>query len=206
MKIANQELSKVLGRANECMRRLIEAGLTFEDLQSPIDDPQMRERLVRYWKNPIIALARSTITINRSKGFYLKDWQGNKEWPMKYQDERALLLNEVDLNGVMFETGLPSNGWADVASRILNLKDTGRIFLDAYVFQVLWENQELIPETWKTKIILFAGTTFGKQYEEFFKVPCLVYYDNEWHKNNHSSVDYNNDEKIVIATIADFSN
>lgn len=51
MEIANHDLVKVLSRANECMRRLIEAGLTYEDLQTPIDDPEKRKRIVDFWKS-----------------------------------------------------------------------------------------------------------------------------------------------------------
>jgi hypothetical protein len=47
--IANPEPVKVIGRASECMRRLMEAGVTYDALQTPIDDPAMRERLVNYW-------------------------------------------------------------------------------------------------------------------------------------------------------------
>lgn len=49
--VANQNPtpSQVLGRANECLRRLLEAGLPFDALQKPIDDPKMRERLVGFW-------------------------------------------------------------------------------------------------------------------------------------------------------------
>jgi len=50
-KIANQDLAKVLSRANECLRRLIEAGLSYDDLQIPIDNPDARARLVACWKN-----------------------------------------------------------------------------------------------------------------------------------------------------------
>jgi hypothetical protein len=50
--IANQDLVKALNRANECLRRLIEAGLSYDDLQTPITDPEMRARLVKFWKNP----------------------------------------------------------------------------------------------------------------------------------------------------------
>lgn len=47
--IANPSPKEVIGRASECMRRLLEAGLPFEALQKPIDDPEMRKRLVRFW-------------------------------------------------------------------------------------------------------------------------------------------------------------
>lgn len=49
--IANPNPVQVIGRASECMRRLMEAGLTYEALQAPIDDPEMRGRLVRFWLN-----------------------------------------------------------------------------------------------------------------------------------------------------------
>lgn len=48
--IANPTASKVVGRVSELVRRLEEAGLSFDDLQLPIDDPEMRKRLVRFWK------------------------------------------------------------------------------------------------------------------------------------------------------------
>jgi hypothetical protein len=47
--IANHSPEKVIARTSECMRRLLEAGLTFDALQMPISDPVMRQRLVRYW-------------------------------------------------------------------------------------------------------------------------------------------------------------
>jgi hypothetical protein len=47
--IANPEPVKVISRASECMRRLMEAGVTYDALQTPIDDPEMRQRLVNYW-------------------------------------------------------------------------------------------------------------------------------------------------------------
>jgi hypothetical protein len=47
--IASPTPVKVISRAGECMRMLMEAGLTFDALQAPIDDPDMRKRLVRFW-------------------------------------------------------------------------------------------------------------------------------------------------------------
>jgi len=48
--IANPDPAKVISRASECLRRLMEAGLSYEDLQKPIDNPEMRQRLVRFWQ------------------------------------------------------------------------------------------------------------------------------------------------------------
>ena len=52
--IANPKVmkaSQVLGRFSECYRRLEEAGLTFNDLQYPINDPEFRDRLVEFWRS-----------------------------------------------------------------------------------------------------------------------------------------------------------
>lgn len=50
--IANQVgFSQVFGRGAEVLRRLEEAGLTYDDLQVPIDDLEMRKRLVRFWRS-----------------------------------------------------------------------------------------------------------------------------------------------------------
>ncbi len=54
--IANPEPAKVISHASECMRRLMEAGLSYEDLQTPINDPEMRQRLVQYWKTKAHAI------------------------------------------------------------------------------------------------------------------------------------------------------
>lgn len=220
MQIANHELLKALGRANECMRRLLEAGLTFNDLQVPINDPEMRERLVRYWKNPTIALAHNSIIVNRSTGLgFLTEWmkefhqEHEEKWEVKWQDEKIQQLKEIDLNGVMFESGLPAIGsWADIKERIEYLKKAGRIFPDAHVFKTLWENKSLIPEEWKTlfdseqaRSILFVGTTFGQKDSENFNVLRLSFYENEWHKWKENSMNYSKEVNMLIATIADFS-
>ncbi len=49
--VANQnpDLAKMIARTGECMRRLVEAGVTYEDLQKPIDSPLFRKRLLRLW-------------------------------------------------------------------------------------------------------------------------------------------------------------
>ncbi|MDD4290276.1 MAG: hypothetical protein PHH83_03280 [Patescibacteria group bacterium] len=43
--------SQVSGRLATWHRVMEEAGLTYEDLQTPIDDPEMRKKLVAFWKS-----------------------------------------------------------------------------------------------------------------------------------------------------------
>lgn len=45
----HQTPGQVLQCASRCVRRLLEAGLPLEALQKPIDDPEMRRRLVEFW-------------------------------------------------------------------------------------------------------------------------------------------------------------
>jgi hypothetical protein len=47
----NVSPSQVSGKLATWHRVMEEAGLSYEDLQAPIDDPEMRERLVTAWKN-----------------------------------------------------------------------------------------------------------------------------------------------------------
>lgn len=49
LSIANPEPVKVFSRVSECVRRLMEDGLSYDALQFPIDDSEMRERLINYW-------------------------------------------------------------------------------------------------------------------------------------------------------------
>jgi len=52
--IANLNPAKVIVRASECMRRLMEAGLSYEALQFPIDFPDVRAKIVNSWMKQIV--------------------------------------------------------------------------------------------------------------------------------------------------------
>lgn len=96
-------------------------------------------------------------------------WRGPKDGNglkgKEDQDKRALDLTEVDISKIRLETMLRS-GEASVGGeeRLERLKKAGHIRLDVKIFQILWENQSLIPEEWKEKtdgnttFIFFDGT------------------------------------------------
>ena len=102
--IANPEPAKVIGRASECMRRLMEAGLTFEDLQQPIDDPKMRERLVCFWRsggyNP-------TTTQKRVREIMGRNFFGIKEavrhFGVNPTRQQAVALSEIPFSEATLE-------------------------------------------------------------------------------------------------------
>ncbi len=69
------------------------------------------------------------------------------------QDQRSLALYQLDLSAIRFRTML-KRGETSITGRerLERLKTSGNICLDAKVFQTLWENKNLIPESWKKKM------------------------------------------------------
>lgn len=81
-------------------------------------------------------------------------------WSIIEQDQRSLALTEVDLNMVILKTALRSDERKIKDEEVLRrLKEAGHICLDVKVFQTLWNNQHLIPESWRSKErVYFHGT------------------------------------------------
>lgn len=103
------------------------------------------------------------------------------------QDLRALALTEIDLNAVQFDTCLEEGeGLVSGEEKLLRLKAKSSIRLDAGAFQAIWENREMIPDSWKvdatgnTRYIYFDGTVLrspsGLRY-----VLYLYFEDGEWY-------------------------
>ncbi|MEK7211397.1 MAG: hypothetical protein AAB731_02085 [Patescibacteria group bacterium] len=63
--------------------------------------------------------------------------------------------------------------------KIRRLKADGHIRLDAGIFQALWENKNLIPESWKGKCVCFDGTVL-RDPDGIRFVPCLGWNGGEW--------------------------
>ncbi|MFA5967155.1 MAG: hypothetical protein WC805_01375 [Patescibacteria group bacterium] len=126
------------------------------------------------------------IPIDRTVSFSPAEFIG-KDWKIAEEDERSLALAEVNLDEVCFESML-NKGEISVKgeTKLERLKTAGHIRLDAKIFQTLWENQQLIPESWKEKIdgktryIFFDGTILlhpdGSRH-----VLYLYWYDGEWY-------------------------
>lgn len=58
--LTSGEVAKLLGRVSKADRLLLEAGLDLKDYQRVIDNPEMRDRLVRFWKAGAPAEFRAT--------------------------------------------------------------------------------------------------------------------------------------------------
>ena len=107
------------------------------------------------------------ITINRSKLFSSVVFIG-QSFGIEEEDERALALTEVDLAKVTLWTPHQNDKeiYVHGEERLRRLKSVGHIRLDAMVLLILLENQNLIPENWKSKdisAIYFDGTVLFRR-------------------------------------------
>lgn len=120
-------------------------------------------------------------------------------------DTRSTALTELDLTKVKLVTMLKSGETSITGEeRLKRLKEAGHIRLDAKIFQTLWENKPLIPESWKekingnTKFVSFDGTVLRSSGGD----RCILYlywlgdkwhwlYDwlvNDWYASHPSAV------------------
>ena len=106
----------------------------------------------------LVAEARRIFSVNRAQLFDPVKFLG-PGWSIEEQDKRALALTELDLTQVRLANVLKERETAITGGEKLSrLKKAGYIRLDAKVFQILWENQALIPKSWKGSIVDFDGT------------------------------------------------
>ena len=157
-------------------------------LQKVIDNPRDAGReFTAFLKNGgrVIVGEPKVIPVDRTSAFDPVAFIG-KGWSIVEEDERSLALTEVDLSKVSFETML-ENGESSVVGeeKLKRLKAQGNIRLDAKVFQTLWENQHLIPASWKeltngnTTYVFFDGTVL--QNSDGSRCVLYLYWDDgEW--------------------------
>ena len=102
-------------------------------------------------------------------------------------DTRSTSLTELDLTKVRFVTML-KDGESHITGeeKLRRLKEAGFIRLDAGIFQTLWENQNLIPESWKEKVngstrfIFFDGTVLLRPDGDHRCIFYLYWIDGKW--------------------------
>ncbi len=136
-------------------------------IQEIIKDPtNAGKQFTQFLRNGgrVIVGKPTIIPIDRTIPFNPAEFIG-KGWKIAEEDERSLALAEVNLDDVQFEDMLESGEtFIKGETKLERLKVAGHIRLDAKIFQTLWENQQLIPESWKEKIngntryIFFDGT------------------------------------------------
>lgn len=109
-----------------------------------------------------------------------------KAWTIEEEDKQSLELTNIDVSKIQLTTEfLDGKSYLNGEKKLEWLKKQKLIRLDAKIFQLLWENQNLIPEEWKkdedgnTRYIYFDGTVLrhpdGSRY-----VLCLYFRGGEW--------------------------
>jgi hypothetical protein len=164
------EFLKALGTMFEIWKALTEEVLsrqgTDEDIRRIGTDLALRAHLAQ-----IIVERRhmsNILSIDRTKPFNPAEFIG-EGLEIAEEDERSLILSEVNLSSIRFEHTLKQGEtWVEGEEKLQRLKDAGYVRLDAKIFQTLWENQHLIPEAWKDEtnghmtFIFFDGTVLRR--------------------------------------------
>jgi hypothetical protein len=128
---------------------------------------------------------RSTIIrIDRAELFDPVQFIHHKGLEIEEQDERSIMLEEIDASAIVLESMLQGNTVISGNEHLKRLKQTGYIRLDARIFQTFWENQHAIPEHWKGTVdyanhIFFDGTILRNQNGRY--VICMYWAeDKKW--------------------------
>ncbi len=158
-------------------------------LQTVIDSPQESgQQFTAFLKNGgrVVVGEPKIVSIDRSAAFGPVAFIG-AGWSVVEQDERSLTLTEIDPTKVQFKVTLKNSESSVVGEeKLKRLIASGEIRLDAKILQTLWENQYLIPESWKqltngnTTFIYFDGTVLQDSSGDRY-VLCLYWNAGRWH-------------------------
>ena len=181
------------GQVHQLVDRMEAEGFTTEHITKLGQMSNLRDiRFVLDGQAKIVSIATTVakpkiITINRNR-FNPAEFIG-AGWSIitDETDTRSTALTELDLTKVQQVTMLKSGeNVINGEEKLKRLKKSGNIRLDADIFLTLWQNQLLIPESWKEKIngntryIFFDGTVLRHSYGDRY-VLCLCWGDGKWH-------------------------
>lgn len=99
-----------------------------------------------------------TIFIGKGWKFWRGPADGNGLEGDLEQDEKSLALTEVNMDQVLLDTQLKSGeSYTTGEERLKRLILADSIRLNLRIFKMLWQNQSMIPESWKGKAVFFDG-------------------------------------------------
>lgn len=182
--------------------------LDSDTIQKIINDPrQAGQQFTAFLRNggKVIVGEPKVVAINRNR-FNPKKFIGDG-WSILNDetDARSIALTELDLTKVQHLTMLKDGEtYVKGEEKLKRLKASGLVRLDADIFLTLWENQHLIPESWKEKVngntryIYFDGTVLRRSdghryvlslYWNDGRWSWLVrWLDNDWYGSHPSAV------------------
>jgi hypothetical protein len=146
--------------------------LDSDTIQKIINDPrQAGQQFTAFLRNggKVVVGEPKVVAINRNR-FNPKKFIGD-DWSIQSDetDARSIALTELDLTKVQHVTMLKDGEtYVKGEEKLKRLKASDYIRLDADIFLTLWENQHLIPESWKEKVngntryIFFDGTVLRR--------------------------------------------
>jgi hypothetical protein len=149
--VANPAPSKVLARTGECMRRLMEAGLSFDDLQGAIDDPKFRRRLVMFWQRRGASI-EETEAQQAARKVMGKNFLGLsgvvEHFGIVPTDEQIVALGEIPFNEATLKACAETHILvADVGLSLLNVRSKVRGGL--FYTQDWYDNEKFATRTEK---------------------------------------------------------
>lgn len=151
----NPDPAKVISRTSACIRGLMDAGLTYEDLQKPINDPILRERLVDFWKSRGGKYDRH---INCNKDPFVPS---GGEWSVEYHRKHGWFEYDPD-KIILF---LPKRQYESrINGHELRKELEGQPVLNACVLSYLHLRQALVPTSWMRKHPTFSVYFWGTIY------------------------------------------
>ena len=161
--VGSREGDLVIQNGNEARERF---ACLFKIIGKSIVDEGRRSRVIR---------------TNRKNLFETLRFINQQCLQIDEQDERSVILNEIDTSEIVLEPMLQGEPAISREEHFMRLKQAGHIRLDARIFRMLWENQRLIPECWKGtlkyhKHIFFDGTVLKNQYGRYV---FTMYWDND---------------------------
>jgi hypothetical protein len=105
-----------------------------------------------------------------------------ESWSAAEEDERANALAEIDVSAIALVTCLKTSDQLATGEECLRrLKETPDVRLGGRAFLALWENQRLIPETWKEQFVFVFFDGLILQHRNGNRYALYLSWNDGWH-------------------------
>jgi len=174
--VTNRQAFELAGQVAEKLMQLGADGKVVQTTIEQVNHP--------FWSDLVKHFGQKSgvMIIDRTTPFNPAEFIGDS-WTIEEEDKRSLALTEVDFDEIRLETTLKKGETSiNGEEKLKRLEKAGHIRLDAKVFQTLWKDKTLIPESWKKMdgyTIYFNGTILrGPNGSRC--VLCLYWSGGEW--------------------------